>query len=344
MEISAGKMSSLWAGTPTTIRLEDLDVICSVLDCDPDPVVDPRAGQGRGPQTAQETCCGCDGHAEVGEEPNAAAGVSWQSFCERCGDLANVAFSTVKFCFGCWPGGPAVRATVSRVRIDASTTSPTGCAVAATANGHVTIGTCPDCFAWGASTRHRAWRCTACGGWREKAPARHLLVLHSRELPINIYGACRLCTKQRTRVLATKPPLPLPDLIAANRDGQQLWFADMGKAASARRPKSPPPPVAVGTLARFPVTHLQLPLFRFERDLSIARRIGHLGPTQREPGAAARSTRRRVRPSSRLGPPQDRHRSTRRAHPARPARNDRRTNPSQRHRLRSPNSRCRPSR
>lgn len=35
LEISAGKMSSLWAGTPTTIRLEDLDVICAVLDCDP---------------------------------------------------------------------------------------------------------------------------------------------------------------------------------------------------------------------------------------------------------------------------------------------------------------------
>lgn len=35
LEISAGKMSSLWSGTPTTIRLEDLDVICSVLQCDP---------------------------------------------------------------------------------------------------------------------------------------------------------------------------------------------------------------------------------------------------------------------------------------------------------------------
>ncbi len=35
LEISAGKMSSLWAGTPTTIRLEDLDVICAVLECDP---------------------------------------------------------------------------------------------------------------------------------------------------------------------------------------------------------------------------------------------------------------------------------------------------------------------
>lgn len=35
LEISAGKMSALWTGTPTTIRLEDLDTICSVLDCDP---------------------------------------------------------------------------------------------------------------------------------------------------------------------------------------------------------------------------------------------------------------------------------------------------------------------
>ena len=35
LEISAGKMSSLWAGTPTTIRLEDLDVICTVLECEP---------------------------------------------------------------------------------------------------------------------------------------------------------------------------------------------------------------------------------------------------------------------------------------------------------------------
>jgi DNA-binding Xre family transcriptional regulator len=33
--ISAGKMSALWTGTPTTIRLEDLDVICAVLDCGP---------------------------------------------------------------------------------------------------------------------------------------------------------------------------------------------------------------------------------------------------------------------------------------------------------------------
>jgi putative transcriptional regulator len=35
LEISAGKMSMLWTGTPLMVRLEDLDVICSVLGCSP---------------------------------------------------------------------------------------------------------------------------------------------------------------------------------------------------------------------------------------------------------------------------------------------------------------------
>jgi len=36
LEISAGKMSALWTGTPTMVRLDDLDVICTVLECGPD--------------------------------------------------------------------------------------------------------------------------------------------------------------------------------------------------------------------------------------------------------------------------------------------------------------------
>lgn len=35
LEISAGKMSMWWTTTPTTIRLEDLDVVCAVLECSP---------------------------------------------------------------------------------------------------------------------------------------------------------------------------------------------------------------------------------------------------------------------------------------------------------------------
>jgi putative transcriptional regulator len=35
LEISAGKMSYLWSGRPISIRLDDLDIICAVLGCDP---------------------------------------------------------------------------------------------------------------------------------------------------------------------------------------------------------------------------------------------------------------------------------------------------------------------
>jgi DNA-binding Xre family transcriptional regulator len=34
LTISAGKMSGLWSGTPASIKLDDLDVICAVLGCD----------------------------------------------------------------------------------------------------------------------------------------------------------------------------------------------------------------------------------------------------------------------------------------------------------------------
>jgi DNA-binding Xre family transcriptional regulator len=55
LEISAGKMSALWTGTPTTIRLEDLDVICDVLGCDPSKllVCEPEKVAARRPKAAK---------------------------------------------------------------------------------------------------------------------------------------------------------------------------------------------------------------------------------------------------------------------------------------------------
>jgi putative transcriptional regulator len=35
LEVSGGKMSHLWSGQPISVRLDDLEVICQVLDCDP---------------------------------------------------------------------------------------------------------------------------------------------------------------------------------------------------------------------------------------------------------------------------------------------------------------------
>ncbi|MGW3608102.1 helix-turn-helix domain-containing protein [Micromonospora sp. NPDC005161] len=50
--ISTGKMSGLWSGQPASVKLEELDVICTVLGCGveelliPEPVVKLRsAGQ-----------------------------------------------------------------------------------------------------------------------------------------------------------------------------------------------------------------------------------------------------------------------------------------------------------
>jgi len=45
LEISAGKMSALWTGNPTTIRLDDLDVICAVLGCTPADLLLPELGK-----------------------------------------------------------------------------------------------------------------------------------------------------------------------------------------------------------------------------------------------------------------------------------------------------------
>src|SRR3954469_22296829 len=61
--ISAGKMSALWTTTPTTIRLDDLDVICTVLDCTPADLLirEPDKVASRRPRK--------DGEATAGQPP-----------------------------------------------------------------------------------------------------------------------------------------------------------------------------------------------------------------------------------------------------------------------------------
>jgi len=60
LEISAGKMSALWTGTPTTVRLDDLDVICAVLECTPSDllIVEPEKVQARRPKREREAAAG----------------------------------------------------------------------------------------------------------------------------------------------------------------------------------------------------------------------------------------------------------------------------------------------
>ena len=58
--ISAGKMSGLWSGQPSTVKLDELDVICAVLGCEvgelllPEPVAAPEPAASQGPGAAAE--------------------------------------------------------------------------------------------------------------------------------------------------------------------------------------------------------------------------------------------------------------------------------------------------
>ncbi len=45
--ISAGKMSNLWSGQPVTIRLDDLEIICEVLGCEPGDLLIREPGKAR---------------------------------------------------------------------------------------------------------------------------------------------------------------------------------------------------------------------------------------------------------------------------------------------------------
>jgi DNA-binding Xre family transcriptional regulator len=72
LEISAGKMSGLWTGTPTTIRLDDLDVICEVLGCEPSKLLISEPGKVaalRAAKTASKTGTGDESQGTTPTSP-----------------------------------------------------------------------------------------------------------------------------------------------------------------------------------------------------------------------------------------------------------------------------------
>ena len=62
--ISAGKMSNLWSGQPVTIRLDDLEVICDVLGCEPGDLLIREPGKIRRGQPEHD-----DTRAAAGDRP-----------------------------------------------------------------------------------------------------------------------------------------------------------------------------------------------------------------------------------------------------------------------------------
>lgn len=201
--------------------------------------------------------------------------MSWRRPCQTC-TTAPVAFTGVAFCFACWPGGPVV---------------PPPCLACGAADGYFTNGlcarchrmgtagidSCRDCYAWGA-TRHRAWYCIGCGAFRQKRPLGTCISCGRADIPLSTNGACRLCVKQRTRVLTTAR-WPFPDVVEANKDGQQLFFADMfllNGPRTGRRGKRPPPPPTPDV--PLPVGLRQEAMFHLPIDLRIRRTLGFPEP------------------------------------------------------------------
>lgn len=67
LDISAGKMSSWWAGTPPIMRLDELDVLCAVLGCTPNDLLSPEPDKvaARRPD-ASEAAIGSSGESHRG--------------------------------------------------------------------------------------------------------------------------------------------------------------------------------------------------------------------------------------------------------------------------------------
>lgn len=198
--------------------------------------------------------------------------MSWRRRCGVCG-LAPVAMTQAGFCFGCWPGGPVIPPPCLQCGSRANYFTNGLCA-GCHPMGPPKVDSCTDCFAWGA-TRHRGWRCIGCEAWHQRRAVGECRSCR-RLLPLSRDGGCRLCRKQRTRVLAARP-WPTPDLVAANRHGQQLFLADMFMLpGTVRRPLDDPPPPWTDEID--PVPRRQLVLFEWQWDLRARARLGFPPP------------------------------------------------------------------
>ncbi|GLI03349.1 hypothetical protein Pa4123_86270 [Phytohabitans aurantiacus] len=131
LEISAGKMSALWTTTPTTIRLDDLDVMCAVLQCTPADLLlpEPEKVAARRPQRPSQAATGSD--ASITPRPGHATGMTGRPKPCRVCRVRPPAMREISYCFQCWPGGP-VRPPPATNAAPHGTITPLASALAAT--------------------------------------------------------------------------------------------------------------------------------------------------------------------------------------------------------------------
>lgn len=165
--------------------------------------------------------------------------------CTGC-SLKPVARKTVRFCFDCLPGGPHTPPPCRRCgRVDGYYSA--GLCDRCHQYAPQQPGSCLDCHAYGVTRTHK-WLCFACIGWRSLNRTRGACGSCGHERHLGRGGWCRLCWRQgadaREATKRERPYKPI-NVVAANRHGQQLFFANFGRREHPKpAPRVAGPPVA----------------------------------------------------------------------------------------------------
>ncbi len=190
--------------------------------------------------------------------------------CKAC-QVKPVGLKSWFYCYDCKPGGPYTPPPCRRCGSTTDYYTAGVCGWCHCGGSFRVVDSCRDCLAWGVTRTHR-WLCHACIGWREHNPTIGGCLVCGRRRHIGRGGFCRLCW--RTAATAHRGParnigrtyIPV-DVVALNRDGQQLFLANTEKSSRRRSPRTtlaPPADAAPGALAKSAPTrarHRQPPLF-----------------------------------------------------------------------------------
>ena len=164
--------------------------------------------------------------------PGPAAPLRPPSMCPRC-QVNRVAWThpRVDYCYDCIPGGPFIAPPCSICGTREDYFSQGRCTICHPGSPQFP-GSCKGCMAWGVYRGHN-WTCWPCRWWRTHYP-QGVCDFCGRTARIGVQRACRLCLEQARKV---HEPGRALDLAGANKDGQQLFFANV----TLRRRRAPRP-------------------------------------------------------------------------------------------------------
>jgi len=189
--------------------------------------------------------------------------------CGHCGQRP-VKTARADHCYACTPGGAVIPPPCRRCGSTADYHSAGLCA-RCHKYAPTGVGSCTDCFAWGA-TRTNSWCCQGCKGWRRNHRVGRCVACE-RTITVGPRGACRLCYLDAARRRQGTGPW---DFSATKEGGQQLSFADMRRKTGRRRQRGGR--TGRSPIGHYPVSHRQQVFFAMPRDLVAGARAGFDAP------------------------------------------------------------------